>query len=566
MPPHTPSRSQFSIDSHYSYSSQGSDGVTVASVPDHNNSSSGEVPNSLEMEDCKLDGVKVTETEDLPSSTNNDASEQGYTFDELMDRLASLPQSEADVKFNCVFFCVYRKFATPHRVLTALLDRFHRLESEGTLLMQYGLQLRLVTLITQWVRDHPGDFVNQKTRTRLIQFINSIEAEYLFTYFAKEIGNVLAKPAEDFDQGWAFTDDEASVETLEQASPASSIEQGPDESVLNGSTSSMARDTGTSATDSLGSSSLCGINADLFPTSRPEAPSEAEPFLTIEHAQQAARGLVVRPSMPMRESWRIFDSIDIDDFAHQITRMDWIMYRAFRGREMFRHANTPQDKRDNDPGLEHINRMVDSFNDLALFVVSMILFPDKAKHRARTIEKFSRIAIRLRELNNYNSCGAIIAGFERAPVHRLTETKVLSCKAYKSVWTLMSTSRSYSTYRLAFQNTYTQKIAFLPTHLSDLFRADQGNPTFVGANKDRINWKKFDMMGSMILEVQQSQEKPSNFNRQSPRGDLLTDPANADMPKQEKKSHDIYYMDLKKCSLAKDLVLKSERYGEEEVQ
>lgn len=129
----------------------------------------------------------------------------------------------------------------------------------------------------------------------------------------------------------------------------------------------------------------------------------------------------------------------------------------------------------------------------------------------------------------------------------------------------MSTSRSYSTYRLAFQNTYTQKIAFLPTHLSDLFRADQGNPTFVGVNKDRINWKKFDLMGSMILEVQQSQEKPSHYNRRVSKYDTINDPTNADMPKQEKKSHDIYYMDLKKCAVARDLVLKSERYAQEEV-
>lgn len=393
MPPHTPSRSQFSIDSHQSISSQGSDSVTVASVSDHNNNASSETPDSG-MDDCKPSGVKVTESEDVPPSTGGDAVEQGYTFDELVDRLARLPQSEADMKFACVFLCVYRKFTTPYRVLNALLDRFYQLESTDTLLMQYGLQLRLVTLITQWVKDHPGDFVNQRARKRLSQFIASIEAEYLFTYFAKEIGNVLAKPIEDYDKGWAFTDDEESVEALEKTSPAHSILQDHDDSILVGSVSNITQDSITSATDSLRLSSSSGTNAESLSQSRPTTSNDSpEPFLSVEHAQRAARALVVRPSMPMRESWRIFDSIDVDDFAHQITRMDWIMYRAFRGRDMFRHANTPQDKRDNDPGLEHINRMVDSFNDLALFVVSMILFPDKPKHRARTIEKFSKIAI-----------------------------------------------------------------------------------------------------------------------------------------------------------------------------
>ncbi|KAI5295459.1 hypothetical protein KEM52_001307 [Ascosphaera acerosa] len=176
------------------------------------------------------------------------------------------------------------------------------------------------------------------------------------------------------------------------------------------------------------------------------------------------------------------------------------------------------------------------------------------------------------KLNNYNSCGAIIAGFERAPVHRLSDTKILSSsKAYRSVWALMSTSRSYSTYRLAFQNTYAQKIAFLPTHLSDLFRADQGNPTFVDAEKTLINWKKFDLLGGMILEVQQSQQMPHGTLRRMSRAESVDESAGAagagaaprDLPRQEKKSHDMFYMDLRRCPLAKELVLKSERYESE---
>ncbi|KAI5286925.1 hypothetical protein KEM54_006380 [Ascosphaera aggregata] len=565
MPPPTPSRSQFSIESRQSLSSQGSDGVTVASFTDTNVNIPG---GTLEMGtgDGRSEAIPPLESDSQVSAASTGNADQGYTFEELFNRLASLPKSETDVRFSTVFFIVYRKFATPLRLLNAFIDHYHKLEQEKLLLRQYGLQLRLITMLTQLVREHPGDFADPKTRKKLIEFTDLIEAEYLFTYFAKEINNVLAKPAEDFDKGWAFTDEESSEESEEQTSPAEFIVQGKDDAASSAVGSNLTRVTSMSATDSLGlSSASTNVESSIF--SRPELPCDAsDTILVMEHAQQLARTMVFQPSITMRESWRIFDSIDVDDFAHQITRMDWIMYRAFRGREMFRHANTPMDKRDSEPGLEHINRMVDSFNGLALFVVSMILYPEKAKHRTRTIEKFSRIAIKLRELNNYNSCGAIIAGFERAPVHRLTETRVLASKAYKSVWTLMSTSRSYSTYRLAFQNTYAQKIAFLPTHLSDLFRADQGNPTFIGPNKDRINWKKFDMLGGMILDVQQSQEMPYNSFRRFSKGDPADDPANADMPKQEKKSHDIFYMDLKKSPVVKELILKSERYGQEEVQ
>ena len=70
---------------------------------------------------------------------------------------------------------------------------------------------------------------------------------------------------------------------------------------------------------------------------------------------------------------------------------------------------------------------------------------------------------------------------------------------------LMGTQRSHFAYRLAWENTTTERIPFLPLHRRDLVSAEEGNRTFIGENLDRINWKKFEIMGEVIVGIQRSQ-------------------------------------------------------------
>lgn len=72
----------------------------------------------------------------------------------------------------------------------------------------------------------------------------------------------------------------------------------------------------------------------------------------------------------------------------------------------------------------------------------------------------------------------------------------------------MGTQRSHGAYRLAWENSFSERIPFLPLHRRDLVSAEEGNKTFVGENKSRINWKKFEVMGEVILGIQRSQKTP----------------------------------------------------------
>lgn len=71
---------------------------------------------------------------------------------------------------------------------------------------------------------------------------------------------------------------------------------------------------------------------------------------------------------------------------------------------------------------------------------------------------------------------------------------------------LMGTQRSHFAYRLAWDNSFAERIPFVPLHLRDLVSAEEGNKTFFAPG--RINWKKFEIMGEVVIGIQQSQCTP----------------------------------------------------------
>lgn len=72
----------------------------------------------------------------------------------------------------------------------------------------------------------------------------------------------------------------------------------------------------------------------------------------------------------------------------------------------------------------------------------------------------------------------------------------------------MGTQKSHFAYRLAWANTSSERIPFLPLHRRDLVFAEEGNETFLNEASDRVNWKKFDVMGEVLVGIQKSQGTP----------------------------------------------------------
>ncbi|KAJ5142744.1 uncharacterized protein N7515_001531, partial [Penicillium bovifimosum] len=463
-----------------------------------------------------------------PSSESSSSADPGVTFDELVDRLVSLPTSKQDQKFRSIFLCLYRKFAAPGSLLNALIGRFERNEmGNEDQLARMADQLRLLDAMAQWASEYPGDFAHPKLRKRIIEFVATLEKSHFYMFAAKEIGSQLDTNAEDDDAGWAYGDDSdpdeshlvetffdnsgrsSPVQILTGAGPGTNTydneeEQDPIYSLsaldLSGPHDSTSRLSGTLSVSSNTDKANGIANQSFTP-------------LSLEAAQKEALRLELTHKTSLSKlQWRIFMETPDEEFARELTRVDWIMYNSFRPRDLVRHVSISGIDKDTIKSLVPVNRMIKQFNHLAFFVASLILLRDKPKHRAQAMEKFMNIAGKLRRQNNYNSLGAVIAGINGTPVHRLTQTRdlvpVLVQKEFMRLVILMGTQRSHFAYRLAWENSFSERIPFLPLHRRDLVSAEEGNKTFVGENRSRVNWKKFEVMGEVVLGIQRSQRTP----------------------------------------------------------
>ncbi|KAF8533145.1 ras guanine nucleotide exchange factor domain-containing protein [Trichophaea hybrida] len=442
-------------------------------------------------------GLDELDEEDKPIQN------RGWTWDELINRLLSQPMCRNDENFVIIFLCFYRKFAAPRDLLSAIIERFQVIENEEKIRVhRIASQLRYCNILHQWVTSHPGDFANPKTRKQLLIFLDAISKDRSLALLANEMSRVLEGGVEDEDESWGRTD----LET--------------------GRKSSLQSFLTTSSTTFPESAPKTWLSLDnpstlQVPPLRPSADGRSSETSDCASTMGSAMGLVISRTDPLPPSnssatkagsqFDLFMAISIAEVANELTRIDWNEFSRIRPRDLVRHINMPPESRESSPNLACVNNMISHFNHVAYWVASVILEKSKPKHRARALEKFMEIAWTLRHQNNYNSLGAIIAGINGTAVHRLSITRELVRpevhKNFMRLELLMGTHKSHSKYRLAWDNTTSERIPFLPLHRRDLVSAEEGNRTFL-QDGEKINWNKFQVMGDVMMVLIRSQATP----------------------------------------------------------
>lgn len=344
------------------------------------------------------------ESQDKSNSTSHDV---GFTLDELVDRLVSKPNpdpdSKSDSKFQSIFLCLYRKFAPPASLLNALISRFDKnartVENQLDLV---AVQAGLLNIMEQWVSEYPGDLAYPKTRKRLTDFISALERSHFYMPAAKELSAFLPLITEDEDAAWPYGDGDgdgfsSSTETFFDHSGGSSPslflsgttmeDDTEDEEEEDPIYHMMALDLSAESTDRPTNTSSSLIDSPGTILGQQYTP------LSLENARKQAQNLELSPKIPLTKvQWRQFMEFPDEDFARELTRIDWIMYSSFRPRDLVQHVSISGPDKERIKSLQHVNRMIKQFNHVANFVASMILFRDKPKHRARALEKFMSIA------------------------------------------------------------------------------------------------------------------------------------------------------------------------------
>ena len=459
-------------------------------------------------------------------------SEPGVPFQDLVNKLLLLPTSKTDSKFVPSFLCLYRAFATPQKLLTAIIDQFMKVEgSKMVHFTKVAEMLRYLQVLAQWTATYPGDFAHGPARDIAIPFVESIEKSKVFAPAAREINNNLDTIIPDEDVDWGFDDSVSAgnkrsggqqyTSTSSTSSwPLSGAERtgGSNRKGKQEDTDSEDEDDGTNS--SARASNTPSTSSSFLRSSHPSSQSYSN-YLQLESAKMEAERYKPIPRIRLSKlQWHEFMETPIDDIAREITRIDWTIYSAIRPRDFVRHVSLSTAQRRQSRSVDNIGAMVKNFNHLALFVSGMILLRDKPKHRARALGRFMALAWKVRQLNNYNSLGAIVAGVTGHEIARLGATQDLIPpevqKQFLRLTILMGISRSHAAYRMAWDNSPGERIPFLPLVRQDLTMAASANQTFIGTN---VNWKKFEIMGDVIVGVQQSQQNPYNFPQRCLRTD-----------------------------------------------
>ena len=350
----------------------------------------------LDVEDDHLEKIHVDD-ECVRVESPETCKDHGLSFDELVDRLLLHPMSKSDGKFAAIFLCLYRKFAAPSELVTAIVHRFQVLgEDSKPQISRITTQLRYLAILEQWLSDYPGDFAHPQTRHTVTSFVSSLSGNRTFAVACKEIGLCLDVVSEDDDTEWACSDTSRSrANTVESFLSTSSVQSTA--STLNADSSTedisaaTSQDSGprqqqamNSATPSLSSS-----------VGRSESRSTGS-FQTllnsVEHAQRQAQLLTPIPrNLLTKVQWHQLMDTNDEEVARELTRIDWIMFSSIRPRDLVRHVSLPGHEKEKCKSLEHVNRMIEQFNHVAFWVANLVLLRDKPKHRAKMLEKFMSI-------------------------------------------------------------------------------------------------------------------------------------------------------------------------------
>ncbi|KAF2190778.1 ras GEF [Zopfia rhizophila CBS 207.26] len=474
------------------------------------------------------------------------SNETGYTFDQLVDRLLAQPMSKNDQKFISIFLALYRRFATPGQLLESILKRFEALKKDkNPHVIRIISQLRYLAVLQQWVSCYPGDFAYPTTRRNIRKFVSGLSSNREFSVAAKEILHDLEQVNEDDDTDWACSDRQRDKtepvpsfhNVLDEDSEDDEFTRAIEHLSVSSDRLSIARSMTTVTT-----------RTSQMTQSTTGSGSSSQTMLNeVEKNQRLARLLAPNPIKPLSKiQWHQLMTETDEAVAKELTRIDWIMFSSIRPRDLVRHVSMSSEEKKRCKSLENVNRMIEHFNHVAYLVTNYILLRDKPKHRALMLEKWMKVARALRQLNNYNALGAVLAGIKGTAVHRLVATRDLVSQAigrdFMKLEILMSTQKSHFAYRLAWENSSGERIPYIPLHRRDLVSASEGNSTFIGdrklapaftphpgvsvfqgapgnrdsreappggvTGKERINWRKFEIMGEVIVGVQRAQGTP----------------------------------------------------------
>ncbi|KAI8328904.1 ras guanine nucleotide exchange factor domain-containing protein [Chlamydoabsidia padenii] len=217
--------------------------------------------------------------------------------------------------------------------------------------------------------------------------------------------------------------------------------------------------------------------------------------------------LPTAPPLPIlprnRKKIRLLD-IDPLEIARQMTIMDFKLYNSIRPVECLNKAWSKEAH-----VATNIKASIEYCNQVTSWVSDAILSQLEVKKRVILIKHWVQIAERCRQLNNFNTCMAILSAFDNSAVGRLKRTWEMvgarTLQILSHIRKLMGANRNFTEYRAIIHSVNPPCIPFLGIYLQDLTFIEDGNADYLKTSKDLINFAKRAKTAEVIREIQQYQ-------------------------------------------------------------
>lgn len=119
------------------------------------------------------------------------------------------------------------------------------------------------------------------------------------------------------------------------------------------------------------------------------------------------------------------------------------------------------------------------------------------------------------ELQNYNTCMAILSAFDNSAIGRLKKTweqvSSRTTQSLNAIRKVMGSNRNFQEYREMIHSVNPPCIPFLGIYLQDLTFIEDGNPDYLKKSSNLINFAKQQKSAEVIREIKQFQSPPYIF-------------------------------------------------------
>uniref|UniRef100_A0A6B2L162 Ras-GEF domain-containing protein n=1 Tax=Arcella intermedia TaxID=1963864 RepID=A0A6B2L162_9EUKA len=201
------------------------------------------------------------------------------------------------------------------------------------------------------------------------------------------------------------------------------------------------------------------------------------------------------------DPYEIILQVDELVIAQQLTLIEWEIYVKIREVELL---NQSWSKEKRQPIAQNVVQLMQRANRTSFWVATSILLQSRAKDRTKAVTKFMNIAKHLKDLNNYNTLMAIIAGLNTVSVSRLKQTFASVKKNVLEQWEIlmevMNPSNSFKKLRTALEEAGQTALPYIGLYLSDLTFMEDGNPDYITSEDGTklINYAKHFMIYKAI--------------------------------------------------------------------